>query len=340
MKILVTGYYGYIGPHLVDVLKAEGHHVTGVDLGLFADCKWYDMVLPDTEIKKDIRSLTVKDLEGYDCVMHLAAISNDPMGSLDPEITYSINRDGSILLAKLAKEAGVPRFLFSSSCSIYGAGGTLDLDESAAVNPLSAYAESKISAEESLSKLADENFCPVSLRNSTAYGDSPMFRIDLVVNNLLTCAFTKGEIRIASDGTPWRPLIHSRDIARAFVAFLNAPRELIFNRRINVGSNSQNYQVKDVADGVARLLPAAKIIFTGEATNDPRNYRVNFDLLSALFPDFKLAYDIESGMDELFKRLRDMKFSLADFNGDQFVRLRALQKSGANNQQLLKKIQR
>src|SRR5579862_5525647 len=240
MKVFVTGHRGYIGVHLVDLLKQHGHSVTGCDLNLFDGCEWEQFTRPDVERIEDIRTLTVRDLDGYDCVMHLAAISNDPMGDLNPEITYSINREGSLRLGKIAKEAGVPKFLFSSSCSIYGKGENLDLDEHSGLNPISAYARSKIETEEGLRKMADANFSPVFLRNATAYGSSPMLRIDLVANNLLGCAYARGDIRIHSDGSPWRPLIHCRDIARAFIAFLEAPRAAIHNQAVNIGAGPEN----------------------------------------------------------------------------------------------------
>ena len=284
MKIFATGHRGYIGTHLVDVLKQEGHSVIGCDIGLFEGCNWEPMVEPDSELVKDIREVTALDLVNCDCVMHLAAISNDPMGEINAALTFDINRDASIRLAKIAKEAGVPRFLFAGSCSIYGKGEKLDLDENNPLNPLTAYARSKIETEQAVSELADESFTPVYLRNATAYGHSPMLRIDLVVNNLLASAMAYGEIRIQSDGSPWRPLIHCRDIARAFVAFAEAPREAVHNKAINVGGNSENYQVRDVGNQVQRLIPSAKVVYTGEVGADPRNYRVKFDLLSKVLP--------------------------------------------------------
>jgi nucleoside-diphosphate-sugar epimerase len=326
MRIIVTGNRGYIGVHLVELLKAEGHFVTGVDLGLYEGCEFDPFVSADQELTQDIRSLTVKQLEGYDCVMHLAAISNDPMGELDKANTYSINRDGSIALAAKAKQAGVPRFLFASSCSIYGKGEKLDLTEEDSTNPISAYAESKIDAEKRIGELAGDDFTVGFLRNSTAYGYSPMLRIDLVVNNLLACALSRGDIRIMSDGSPWRPLIHCRDIARAFVAFLHAAPESIQNRPINIGGNSENYQVRQVGDYVRALVPNASIVYTGEVGNDPRNYRVSFNLLGRLIPTFTLSYTLESGMAELYRKMVDKKFSLADFEGDRYVRLRTLRK--------------
>ncbi len=324
MKIFVTGNRGYIGAHLVDVLKKDGHSVTGCDLNLFSGCEWNKIHEPDIQLLKDIRSLTVNDLSGYDCVMHLAAISNDPMGELVKEITYDVNYKGSVHVAETAKKAGVPRFLFASSCSMYGKGESLDLDETSKLNPVSVYAQSKIEAERDISLLADENFSPAFLRNSTAYGYSPMLRIDLVVNNLLACAVTRGDIRIMSDGTPWRPLIHCRDIANAFNAFLNAPMEAIHNKAVNIGANNENFQVKDVADLVQKYVPAAKIVFTGEVGEDPRNYRVKFDLLNKLLPDFKLEYSLSKGMEELHGWFAEKHFNLSDFEGEKYVRLRTL----------------
>jgi nucleoside-diphosphate-sugar epimerase len=218
----------------------------------------------------------------------------------------------------------VPRYLFAASCSVYGAGEKLDLDESDPLNPITAYAKSKIETERAVSGLADQDFTPAYLRNATAYGHSPMLRIDLVVNNLLACAVATGEIRIMSDGTPWRPLIHCRDIARAFIAFMNAPKEKIRNRAVNVGGNGENYQVRDIADKVKELIPSAKIAYTGEVGADPRNYRVKFDLLNQLLPDFKLQYNLSTGMEELHRKLIEHRFSKMDWTGDQFVRLRTL----------------
>jgi nucleoside-diphosphate-sugar epimerase len=326
MKVFVTGHMGYIGVHLVDLLKQTGHSVTGCDVGLFDDCGWEPAVPADRDLRKDIRSVTIDDLAGHDCVMHLAALSNDPMGAANAAATYAINRDASIRIAQLAKTAGVPRYLFAASCSVYGAGGKIDLDETDPLNPLTAYAKSKIDTEQGVSALADASFTPVYLRNATAYGHSPMLRIDLVVNNLLACAVATREIRIMSDGSPWRPLIHCRDIAGAFLAFMNAPREQIHNKAVNVGSNAENYQVRDVVEQVKKLIPGAKIVYTGEVGVDPRNYRVKFDLLNTLLPDFKLQYDLAAGMEELHRKLIDHGFSKRDWESDQFIRLRALKR--------------
>jgi nucleoside-diphosphate-sugar epimerase len=327
MNIFVTGNRGYIGVHLVEFLKAHGHRVTGCDLNLFDGCNWADFVRPDVELIKDFRSLTIGDLEEHDCCIHLAAISNDSMGDLDIEITRQVNAKGSVELASKAKAAGVGRFLFASSCSMYGCAERLDLDETASLNPVSAYARSKTLAEQGIGTLADEDFCPTFLRNATAYGDSPMLRIDLVVNNLLACAVARGEIRIMSDGTPWRPFIHCRDIASAFIAFMKAPPTVIRNKAVNVGGNAENHQIKDVADLVKGLVPKAEIVFTGEIGHDQRDYRVNFDLLNTLLPSFEMEYTLERGMEELHRKLNDYGFGEADFDGDRFVRLRTLKHS-------------
>lgn len=326
MKIFITGHKGYIGAHLVDLLKQAGHSVTGCDVGLFDGCAWERTVPADRDLRKDVRDIIIDDLAGHDCVMHLAAISNDPMGEVNADATYAINRDASIRIAQLAKKASVPRYLFAASCSVYGAGKKLDLDENEPLNPLTAYAKSKIETEQAVSRLADEKFTPVYLRNATAYGHSPMLRNDLVVNNLLACAVATGEIRIMSDGSPWRPLIHCRDIARAFVAFMNAAKEKVHNKAINVGGNTENYQVRDVGDQVKKLIPGATITYTGEVGADPRNYRVKFDLLNNLLPDFRLEYNLSSGMEELYRKLIEHRFSKKDWDGDQFIRLRTLKK--------------
>jgi nucleoside-diphosphate-sugar epimerase len=322
VDVLVTGHRGYIGVHLVDVLQRAGHTVTGCDSGLFDGCQWEPFAIPDVELRKDVRELELDDMRGHDCVMHLAAISNDPMGDVDPELTLSVNRDASVRLAELARVAGVPRFLFAGSCSVYGQATDHDVVESDPLNPLTAYARSKIEVEEAVRPLADGRFTPVFLRNATAYGDSPMLRIDLVVNNLLACAHALGEIRIMSDGTPWRPLIHCRDIARAFLALADA--DVPGGTAVNVGANDENYQVRDVAALVQELVPEARIEFTGEAGNDPRSYRVSFDLLSQLVPSFRLEFTLRRGMAELHEKLREHGFSREDWEGDRFVRLRRL----------------
>lgn len=322
-KVLVTGSSGYIGVHLIELLKQQNIWTAGCDIALFEGCAFDEVPQADLEIVKDFRALSQVDLNGYDAVMHLGAISNDPMGDLDPEITYDINLKGTVRLAIEAKAAGVPLFLFASSCSIYGKGEVLDIDESGATCPLTPYAKSKIDSEIALQSLSSSDFKTVCLRSATAYGYSPMLRIDLVVNNLLACAFAMGDIRVMSDGMSWRPLIHCRDIARAFVAFFNnppTPNHLV----VNVGGNEENYQVKTVAEKVREKLPHTKVVFTGETGVDPRNYRVNFDRLKEHLPDFKLEYTLDKGIDELAQKFHEKQFSKEDFQGDRYIRLRTL----------------
>jgi nucleoside-diphosphate-sugar epimerase len=326
LRVFVTGHRGYIGSHLVELLREEGFHVVGCDLNLFDDCESYTRVPPHEELVKDVREVTPRDLDGIDAVMHLAAISNDPMGDLDEQLTRDVNFHGSVHMAETAKRAGVERFLFAGSCSVYGKGPSPSMTEQDALAPLSVYARSKVDAEQAISELADSMFSPIFLRNATAFGDSPMLRIDLVANNLLACALVHGEIRIMSDGSPWRPLIHCRDIAHAFVALAKAPRDRVHNQVINVGGNVENYQVRDVADRVQELVPRANVVYTGEVGSDPRDYRVNFDRLRQLLPDFRLEFDLRSGLHKLHERLVRSNFDRAAFEGDRFVRLRTIRK--------------
>ena len=309
---------------MVDLLKQHGHEVTGCDLGLFDGCEWSAWTEPDRHLRMDIRDLTPDDLSGHDCVIHLAAISNDPMGDLDPGLTESVNLRGSVHVAAAAKLAGVPRFLFSGSCSVYGAGATLDVGEEAPLNPLTPYARSKIEAEKLIAGFADRNFSPVFLRNATAFGDSPMLRIDLVANNLLAHAHATNEIKVLSDGTPWRPLIHCRDIARAFLALMDAPRADVHCQAVNVGANNSNYRVRDVVDEVRRHHAQARVVFTGEVGHDPRSYRVSFDKLGRLLPAFRLEHTLASGVTDLQCKLAERQFSRGDLDDVRFVRLRKL----------------
>ena len=325
MKIFVTGHRGFIGAHLVDVLKQEGHTVVGCDLKLFDGCNWEPLIEPDRELVKDVRTIEASDLDGCDCVMHLAAISNDPMGELNAQLTFDINRDASIRLAKIAKHAGVPRFLFAGSCSIYGKGEKLDLDENDPLNPLTAYAKSKIETEQAVSKLADASFTPVYLRNATAYGHSPMLRIDLVVNNLLASAMSYGEIRIQSDGSPWRPLIHCRDIARAFAAFAKAPsggcprpgRERRRQQRKLSGPRCRRPGSAADPHALRSSTPARSALIRGTTESTSTSF-------PRLLPDFRLQYNLVSGMEELYRKMVEHGFGKKDFEGDQFVRLRTL----------------
>ena len=287
MKILVTGHNGYIGSVLTPMLKARGYDVLGLDTFYFEDCILGKEKNATLAIRKDMRDITEADVRGVDAVIHLAALSNDPLGDLDANLTHDINFDASVHLACLSKDVGVARFLFSSSCSLYGAADDDLLTEESQFNPITPYSVSKVRTEEELDKLADEYFSPVYLRNATAYGVSPRLRADIVLNNLVGWAFTTGQVRIMSDGTPWRPIIHVEDIARAFVATLESPREKIHNQAFNVGVNGENYQIRDLADLVEEIVPDCNIQYADQGGPDPRNYRVDFSKLATLVRDFE-----------------------------------------------------
>lgn len=322
MKFLITGHRGYLGEPLVRLMKEHGHWVAGCDINYFEGCEWEARVKPDREWVMNFMDLALEHLEGIDCICHLAAISNDPMGELNQALTYKINEEGSILLAKKAKQAGVKRFLFSGSCSVYGKGTDNErLDEESLLKPISVYAKSKVNAERAIRELANDDFTPVFLRNGTAYGHSPSMRIDLVVNNLLACGIALGEVRIMSDGSPWRPLIHCKDIGRAFIALARAKKEGVSNQCINIGEDLENYRVRDIGDKVKALLPHSKIVYTKEVGADPRDYRVSFGKLKHLVPEFKLEYTLERGMEELARKYRDFGFGVSDFRGSRFIRV-------------------
>jgi nucleoside-diphosphate-sugar epimerase len=321
MHVFVTGHRGYIGPILVRMLQECGHTVAGLDSDLFRECAFSDRMPVIPELIKDLRDITVKDLEGFDAVMHLAAISNDPIGNLNPDLTYSINHKGSVHLAEVAREAGVKRFLFSSSCSTYGAAGDTVLNEQATFNPVTPYAHSKVLVEQDVSKLATDSFSPVFLRNSTAYGVSPRLRFDLVLNSLVAYAYTTGQVYMLSDGTPWRPVIHIEDISRAFVAALEAPKEAIHNQAFNVGANSENYMVRDLAEIVAEVVPGCRIEYAPGASPDKRSYRVNFDKIKAGLPGFKPQWNARRGAEELYKAYVEYGLQKDDFDGPHFKRI-------------------
>jgi nucleoside-diphosphate-sugar epimerase len=324
LKVLVTGNAGYIGAVIVPILLAEGIEPIGIDTHFFDSAGLPELEPAIPEIRKDIRDITVGELKGFDAVIHLAALSNDPMGDLKPELTLEINYRASVRLAQLAREAGVRKFLFSSSCSIYGASGSQPLDENSRVAPLTAYAESKVRTEDEISRLADNDFSPVFLRNATAYGASPRLRADVVLNNLTCWAFATGKIRITSDGTPWRPLVHIEDISRAFIETLRAPREAIHNQAFNVGSNDQNYQVREIAEVVKQVVDGATVEYGENAGPDARNYRVDFTKIARVIPSFRPRWNARSGAQQVYNSLVDTGLRLEDFQGRRFTRLSQL----------------
>jgi nucleoside-diphosphate-sugar epimerase len=337
MRVLVTGHNGYIGCTLMPLLEAAGHEAVGLDNYLYETCTFGDDVVDPPSIRKDVRDVEVNDLEGFDAVIHLAAISNDPVGDLAPDTTYEINHRAASRLAELAKSAGVERFLFSSSCSLYGAANDEYLDESASFNPVTPYGESKILAEQDMRALADDSFSPTYLRNATAYGLSPRLRGDLVVNNLTAYAFTTGEVLIKSDGTPWRPLVHIEDISRAFVAVLDAPRELIHDEAFNVGRTEENYQIRDVGTIVEEVVPGSKVTYAADASPDIRNYRVNCDKIAQTLPSFQPRWTVRDSVDELHSAFKTHGLEYDDFLSRRFMRIkhvRELQAEGNLDERL------
>ena len=327
MKVLVTGHTGYIGAVLVPMLRTAGHEVVGLDTEFFAGCDFSDGLADVPTLRADLREIGVEALGGFDAVMHLAALSNDPLGDLNPDCTYDINHRASVRLARLAKEAGVPRFLFSSSCSLYGvAAGDGLLAEDAAFNPVTAYGTSKVRVEQDVSPLADETFSPTFLRNATAYGVSPRLRGDLVVNNLVAFAYTTGEVLIASDGTPWRPLVHIEDISRAFLAVLQAPRELVHNQSFNVGRTAENYQIRDVADMVKDVVPGSRIRYAEGGGPDPRCYRVNCDKIARTLPEFRPQWTVRRGVEQLYGAFKEHGLTADEFQSTKYLRLKQIKK--------------
>jgi nucleoside-diphosphate-sugar epimerase len=333
MRVAVTGHHGYIGSVLATVVRDAGHDVVGIDTFFYRGCDFGPNGGFEPALTADIRDLTVEDLRGFDAVVHLAALSNDPVGDLNPDWTYAINGEATVSLARLAREAGVRRFIFASSCSMYGAAeGGGALDESAPLRPLTAYAESKVTAEEGLRELAGRDFSTVSMRNATVYGVSSRLRLDVVLNNLVAWAHTTGSIRMQSDGTPWRPLVHVRDVARAALELLGAPDELVSGEAFNVGSAEQNYRIAELAEMVRERLPHCEITFAEGAGPDPRSYRVDFSKLESALPTFRCDWTAERGVDELARAYASEGLSGEELSGDRYLRLgriKALLDSGS-----------
>ena len=323
MRILVAGDRGYIGAVMVPFLRAAGHEVDGLDLGLYEGCDLGPAPESSSQQQpRDIRDARKDEFIGYDAAICLAALSNDPLGDLKPETTFSINLDGTLKLARAAKDAGVERFLFASSCSLYGAAGSAAVAEDAELFPVTPYGEAKVLAERQLSALADDAFSPTYLRNATAYGVSPRLRLDIVANNLTAVATTTGEIRLQSDGTPWRPLVHIEDISRTFLACLEAPRELVHDQAFNVGRKEDNLQVREIAEMVRDVVPSAKLSIARGAGPDRRNYRVDFSKLNDFFPDLELRWSVRDGVDELATAYNKYCLTYEDFCSSRYVRLR------------------
>ncbi|MFC1889611.1 NAD-dependent epimerase/dehydratase family protein [Thermodesulfobacteriota bacterium] len=323
MRVFLTGHKGYVGTILVPMLLEAGHELVGVDSDLYEQCTFGDekAIQPIPEMRKDIRSIETSDLEGFEAVIHLAGLSNDPLGDLNPESTMDINHAASVRLARLAKEAGVKRFIFSSSCSNYGAAGESMINEESELNPVTPYGISKVRVEEDVSKMADSDFSPVFPRSATVYGVSPRLRFDLVVNNLVAWAYTTGQVFLKSDGTAWRPLLHVSDMAHAFVAILHAPCEAVHNQMFNIGQTEENYRIRDVADIVGETVPGSRVKYADGAEADQRCYKVDCSKLPQRVPEFKPQWTVRKGAEELYAAFQKEGLTLEDFEGNRYKRV-------------------
>jgi nucleoside-diphosphate-sugar epimerase len=311
---------------MTPLLLKQGHEVVGLDSDLYSRCTFGNGIASVPHIKKDIREVELSDLKGFEAVLHLAALSNDPLGNLNPDLTFEINHRASVRLAELSKKAGVRRFVFSSSCSNYGAAGDDFLDESSAFNPVTPYGQSKVNVERDLTPMADDRFSPIFLRSATAYGVSPRLRFDLVLNNLTAWAFTTKRVLLKSDGTPWRPITHIEDISRAFAAVVSAPRELVHKEAFNVGRTDQNYRMRELAEIVAETVPGCKVEYAADASPDKRCYRVNCDKIARVLPSFKPQWDAKKGARELYETYKKVGLTLEEFEGPRFQRIGHIRK--------------
>ena len=327
MKILVTGHTGYIGSVMVPCLQQAGHEVVGLDNCLFEGCDFGASPRPVRTLRIDLRDVEPEHVAGFDAVVHLAALSNDPLGNVNPQCTYDINHLASVRLAKAAKRAGVERYVYASSCSLYGvSGGDQMLKEDAGFNPITPYGESKVRTERDVAQLADETFSPTFMRNATAYGASPRLRVDIVVNSLVGYACTTGEVFIQSDGTPWRPLVHVEDISRAFLAALHAPREVVHNQAFNVGRSQENYRIREVADIVQQVVPGSKVKYAEGGGPDPRCYRVDCGRIAGALPDFRPQWTVRRGVEQLYQAYKDYGLTYEEFMGTKYLRIKRILK--------------